>query len=188
MARGGSLLRSGAPEIALASADIRAGVLDSVSARSSERILHKETTVASPIERVWWAWTTSEGMSSWWAKNSWIELRLGGPYELYFLMDRPRGFQGSEGCRILSYCPNEMLSFSWNFPPTMPEIRNEHTWVVLRFARLGRSKTRVTLDQIGWETGQAWYAGWKYFDDAWGRVLKRFRTRFPSADARRKRG
>lgn len=85
------------------------------------RVLHKEITVSSPIDRVWWAWTTSEGMASWWAKKSWIELRVGGPWELYFLTDQPRGHQGSEGCRILSYCPPEMLSFSWNFPPSLPE-------------------------------------------------------------------
>ena len=75
-------------------------------------------------------------MASWWAKDSWIDLRIGGPYELYFLPDQRRGWQGSEGCRILSYRPPEMLSFSWNFPPSIPEIRDEHTWVVLRLARL----------------------------------------------------
>lgn len=147
----------------------------------AERILHKETTVSSPIERVWWAWTTSEGMATWWAKNSWIELRIGGPYELYFLLDQRRGWQGSEGCRILSYLPMEMISFSWNFPPSIPEIRQEHTWVILRFVRLGRSKTKLVFDQLGWKRGRAWNAGWNYFDDAWGQVLRRFKTRFPSA-------
>jgi uncharacterized protein YndB with AHSA1/START domain len=56
-----------------------------------ERSLHKEVVVAAPIDRVWWGWTTSQGMASWWAKESWIDLRIGGPYELYFLLDRPRG-------------------------------------------------------------------------------------------------
>jgi len=147
------------------------------------KILRKETTVSSPIERVWWAWTTSEGMASWWAKNSWIELRIGGPFELYFLLDNPRGLQGSEGCRILSYRPPEMLSFSWNFPPSLPEIRGEHTWIVLRFNPHGPEETQVSLDQLGWKEGPAWEAGWKYFDDAWESVLERFKTRFPSADA-----
>jgi uncharacterized protein YndB with AHSA1/START domain len=159
-----------------------------MSKSPDERILHKESTVSSPVDRVWWAWTTSEGMATWWAKNSWIELRLGGPYELYFLLDQRRGWQGSEGCRILSYCPNEMLSFTWNFPPSIPEIRSEHTWVVIRFVRLGRSKTKLVLDQLGWKKGRAWNAGWKYFDEAWEMVLHRFQGRFPATDGRRKHG
>ena len=147
------------------------------------KILHKETPVGVPIERAWWAWTTSEGMATWWAKSSWIELRLGGPFELYFLPDNPRGLQGTEDCRILSYRPPEMLSFSWNFPPTLPEIRSEHTWVVVRFERRGPRETQVHLDQLGWKTGPVWEDGWKYFDDAWQQVLENFRTRFPSSEA-----
>jgi uncharacterized protein YndB with AHSA1/START domain len=154
-------------------------------AKSNARILHKEVTVAAPIERVWWAWTTSEGMASWWAKKSWIELRIGGPWELYFETTRPRGWQGSEGCRILSYRPPEMLSFSWNFPPSIPKIRFEYLWVVLRFLRVGPSETRVTLDHLGWKQGPAWEKGFRYFDRAWGSVLERFRTHFPRVRARR---
>lgn len=60
------------------------------------RVLHKEAVVSSPIDRVWWAWTTSEGMASWWAKQSWIDLKIDGPFELYFLLDQPRGSQGSD--------------------------------------------------------------------------------------------
>jgi uncharacterized protein YndB with AHSA1/START domain len=122
-------------------------------------------------------------MASWWAKSSWTELRLGGPYELYLLLDNPRALQGSEDCRILSYRPPEMLSFTWNFPPTIPEIRNEHTWVVVRFARRGPNETPVELDQLGWKSGSVWEAGWKYFDDVWERVLEIFRDRFPASEA-----
>jgi uncharacterized protein YndB with AHSA1/START domain len=151
------------------------------------RILHKETTVASALDRVWWAWATSDGLTSWWAKSAWIELRIGGPYELCFRPDLPRGQQGSEDCRILSYLPKEMLCFSWNFPPAFPTIRHEHTWIVLRFQREGPKTTRVIMDQVGWKDGPVWEAGWDYFDNAWASVLKLFKSRFSSADAPKKR-
>ncbi|HLY76404.1 MAG TPA: SRPBCC domain-containing protein [Thermoplasmata archaeon] len=152
------------------------------------RTLHKETTISSPIERAWWAWTTSEGIAAWWAKSSWIELRIGGAFELYFLLNRPRGSQGSEGCRILSYRPPDMLSFSWNFPPSIPELREERTWVVLNLASEEPGVTQVSLDQLGWKEGPAWESGWKSLDDAWEQVLEAFRTRFPAAEAAGKVG
>lgn len=145
------------------------------------RTLHKETTVASPIKHVWWAWTTSEGMASWWVKENWIELRIGGPFEVYFLLDQKRGYQGSEDCRILSYCPPEMLSFSWGFPPNFPELRLERTWVVLRFVSLNPTETKVILDNFGYRSGPAWDKGYSYFDDAWGNVLELLRTQLPTA-------
>lgn len=153
-----------------------------------ERVLRKEDLVPAPVAAVWWAWTTSEGMASWWATSSWIELRRDGPFEVYFLKRNPRGWQGSEGCRILSYVPQEMLSFTWNFPPSIPEIRDEHTWVVLRFVAVTPRETRVALDELGWRSGAAWAKGWAYFDAAWSSVLRRLRDRAPRiASAYRKR-
>ena len=123
-------------------------------------------------------------MAAWWTKESWIDLRIGGAYELYFLLDERRGKQGSEGCRVLSFYPSEMLSFSWNFPPSIPKIRSEHTWIVLRFYRLSSTASRVVLDQLGWQEGPDWEKGWRYFDEAWGTVLERLRTRLPARPAR----
>jgi uncharacterized protein YndB with AHSA1/START domain len=154
----------------------------------TERILHTETIVSAPIERLWGAWTTSEGLATWWVSESWIELRIGGPFELYFLTKERRGRQGSEDCRILSYRPFEMLSFSWNFPPSIPEIRSEHTWVVLRFERSEPTSTKLTFDQLGWKSGPGWEEGWKYFDEAWESVLELCRARFPVAEADRRPG
>jgi hypothetical protein len=74
-----------------------------------------------------------------------------------------------------------MLSFSWNFPPEIPAIRFEHTWVVLRFVRTAPRETRVVFDQLGWKQGPAWDAGWRYFDEAWGSVLELLRTALPRA-------
>ena len=66
-----------------------------------------------------------------------IDLAIGGRFELLFGAGAeppaPVGSQGSEGCQILSYIPGEMLSFSWNAPPSFDE-RAQHTWVVITFS------------------------------------------------------
>jgi len=139
------------------------------------KAIHKEVTVKAPIDAVWNAWTTSEGITSFFAPQAFIDLRIGGAFEIYFMLDAPRGFQGSEGCRILSYLPNKMLSFSWNCPPEFERVRKsgEYNWVVLEFTELPDGKVSVTLTHLGWKEGdEEWEKIYHYFDAAWGSVME----------------
>lgn len=150
----------------------------------SERAIHLEVAVPVPPERAWAAWTSSEGLAAWWLKTTRIALRPGGHFELYFLTDAPAGQRGSEGCRVLSYLPNRMLSFTWNAPPHLEKTRHARTWVVLDFAPEGDGGTRVTLTHLGWPEsgwraeGSQWPETFTYFSDAWPRVMARFVEHF----------
>ena len=143
-----------------------------------ERVLHKEAIVAAPRAAVWQAWTTSEGLRSWFAPTSTIDLRIGGTIEILFGTDSPPGQRGSEDCRILSYLPPEMLSFEWNSPPALGAMRYRHTHVVLRFEDAPGGATRVRFDQLGWGEGDGWDAVYAYFDAAWDHVLRNLARRF----------
>ncbi len=144
------------------------------------RVLHKETVVPATVDQVWRAWTTPEGMAEFWVSGATIELRPLGKYELYMVPDAPEGQRGSEGCKVLSFVPQEMLSFQWNFPPSIPALRDveAQTQVILRFEELDGGRVRVRLDQLGWEEGEAWDAGYAYFDRAWSYVLDRLQAHF----------
>jgi WD40 repeat protein/uncharacterized protein YndB with AHSA1/START domain len=139
------------------------------------RILRKEVTITCSLDDVWRAWTTSEGMASFFSPTSNIELDPGKPYEMFMNMSKPdeSGGRGSEGCKTLGFIPKEMLSFEWNFPPKVPTLRNAHekTFVVLRFIDLGDGQIKVKFAQLGWKKGKDWDEGYKYFDAAWGHVL-----------------
>ncbi|MEX0314511.1 MAG: SRPBCC domain-containing protein [Allomuricauda sp.] len=138
-----------------------------------EKSITKTKTVQSGIENVWWKWTTHEGLLTFFGPDNKVDLRLGGPFEIYFLLDNPEGLRGSEGCKIISYLPHKMLSFTWNAPPQYPEIRNhEHkTWVVVTFETIETDKTQVTLHHIGWLDGEQWNQIYDYFNSAWETVL-----------------
>ena len=144
----------------------------------SERAIVKEVSVPAPPEQVFALWSSSDGMAAWWTEHSRIELRPGGFYEMYFLLDEPPGRRGGEGCRVLSFLPNRMLSFSWNAPPHLPHTRTRFTWVVLDIEPRGDG-SRVRLTHLGWpasewsEDGSQWPETFAYFDDAWGRVMDR---------------
>lgn len=136
------------------------------------RSLTKEIEVAAAPMDVWSAWSSNEGIASWWSPpETNIELRIGGPYELLFLRDAPEGSRGSEGCKVLAYVPGESFSFTWNAPPHLA-LREVETWVVLTFSPLA-SGTKVRLVHTGFLTGPDWDAYLDYFDGAWSAVLER---------------
>lgn len=152
------------------------GTAVAASGDLSDREIHKSCEVELPVEDVWHLWTTSDGMAEWWAEENDIELRVGGPMELYMLPDAPEGMRGSDDCRILSFLPNRMLSFTWNAPPQFRYTRSRHTHVVVEFDKLGDQRTRVDLHHLGWpdadwDDNDEWAETYDYFDDAWERVI-----------------
>jgi len=97
---------------------------------------------------------------------------------MYFDLDAPPGSQGGEGCRVLSYLPQQVLSFSWNAPPEFPNVRKERTWVVILLEELAKRRVKVKLTHLGWKEGQEWDEVFRYFERAWGTVLARLEHRF----------
>lgn len=97
------------------------------------RTINAEVIVPASREAVWRAWTTNEGAREFFSTHVNIALRPGGAYEILFAPTSPEGERGSEGCRVLSFIENEMLSFTWNAPPNFPDMRWRRTFVVVRF-------------------------------------------------------
>jgi len=145
---------------------------DRFAAKETDRRIRKEAIINAPRDSVWNSWTTAEGVTAFGPPAAEIELEVDGKYEWYFgPADAPLGTRGSEGCRVLSYLPNEMLSFTWNAPPTMAEARPMRTRVVVQLADAGPNQTKVTLTHLGWGEAPMWNEVYDYFDAAWGRVL-----------------
>lgn len=142
------------------------------------RTLTKDVTVAAPRKEVWAAWTTKDGVKTFFAPEALIEPTRGGRYELHFDPGSPKGKRGSEGCVVVEAKPETLLVFTWNFPPTLPTIRDAHTIVRVRFMEQGPRQTKVSLEQMGWQTGEDWDQGYQYFSSAWATVLERLKMRF----------
>jgi uncharacterized protein YndB with AHSA1/START domain len=137
---------------------------------NNERAIHAEVQVNADLKDVWEAWTTEEGIKTFLAPESKIDMRPDGAYEIYFNPEATSGERGGEGNRVMAAQPMEMFSFSWNAPPTLPEVRDQRTHVVLRFFQ-ENSGTRVTLYHGGWGSGGQWEQAFEYFKRAWGEVV-----------------
>ncbi len=140
----------------------------------SDHVIKKSIVIKSPLDDLWEKWTTHQGLKSFFGYDNNFSLEIGGPFEIFMLKDAPDGLKGSEGCKVLSYLPKSMLSFSWNAPPRFDYIRNhEHfCWVVLRFEAISENETRINLDHLGWLEGELWDEVYNYFDKAWDVVFR----------------
>ncbi len=139
--------------------------------QSGNRQISYEIKIPAAVADVWRAWTTEDGVRSFFALNSKIDLRPGGAYEMYFNQDAPKGEKGGEGMIILAVQPQKMLSFTWNAPPELAEVRGEMTHVTVRFTDIKSDETLVSLQHDGWGEGGEWDKAFDYFISAWGDVV-----------------
>ena len=143
-------------------------------------IIHKTKLISASQLDVYHRWTSNEESPKFFAPKCHIELKIGGPYEQYFALENEPGIQGSEGCTILSYLPNQMLSYSWNAPPHIPEVRNHahKAWVVIWITERPNNQCTVDLYHLGFLNGPAWDETIQYFENAWDQVLENLATSF----------
>lgn len=147
-------------------------------AMGAERAIDKQVVVAATLEQAWDAWTTREGIVSFFAPDAQIEPRVGGAFHIYIDPGAPAGSKGADDIRYMALQPRRMLSFDWNAPPSLPEARAQRTFVVVRFEPITGATTRVSLHHTGWGDGGEWDKAYAYFNRAWDTVLANLGKRF----------
>ena len=68
--------------------------------QESERVIRCEVTVPASVNEVWHAWATEEGIVTFFAPACNVELRVDGPYEIFFNPEAEPGQRGAEGMRV----------------------------------------------------------------------------------------
>ena len=145
---------------------------------AAERAIDKQVTVNASLDQAWDAWTTREGIVGFFAPDARIEPRVGGAFQIYIDPLAEPGSKGADDMRFMALQPKKMLSFDWNAPPHLPEVRAQRTLVVVRFEPVSERQTTVTLHHTGWGDGGQWDQAYAYFDRAWGNVLQNLQKRF----------
>lgn len=153
-------------------------------------------TIAAPREEVFRAFATSAGWKAFFGVESRIGSAPGGPFEIEFSQEPPAGTRGSEGCKVLSLSPGEMISYEWNAPPNQPFARQHKTWVVVTFEAVNANATRVRLRHMGFAERAAEFADHAkefetcrgYFSQAWPRVLEKLKGHFEPKNEAAKAG
>jgi uncharacterized protein YndB with AHSA1/START domain len=152
--------------------------LAAANAFAQERAIVKTVTVKASADEVWQAWTTREGIRSFFAPDARIEARPGGPFEVYMNPYARPGLKGGDDMVVLAVQEKKMLSFTWNAPPHLAEARQQRTSVTVRLAPAADGATEVRLTHTGWGDGGQWDQAYAYFDKAWAGVLANLEKRF----------
>ncbi len=156
-------------------------VMFCLSAQAEERAINEKITVKAGVDEVWKAWTTTEGVKSFFAPDAKIDARVDGAYGVYMLPSAPSapaGMRGADDMRFLAIQDKKMISFTWNAPPSLANVRKQRTVVIVRFIARGDQLTDVTLHHVGWGDGDEWDKAYAYFVKAWPGVMRNLKKRF----------
>jgi uncharacterized protein YndB with AHSA1/START domain len=150
----------------------------SLAATAAERAIDKDVVINATLDQAWQAWTTREGIVSFFAPDATIDARVGGAFQIYIDPGAPAGSKGADDMRYMALQPQKMISFDWNAPPSLPHARAQRSFVIVRFTAVDDKTTRVSLHHTGWGEGGEWDKAYIYFDNAWRGVLGNLKTRF----------
>ena len=146
---------------------------------SQTKVLRKEAVLSVPLVDVWNAWTITEGVVTFFAPKANIQLQVGGPYELYFDLKAPLGFQGTEGCKVLGFELTKSLAFDFIAPPQFPNVRRLRTRVDVGFEEVQRGGiVKVSLVHSGFLEGEEWDESFEFFRWSWDLVLGRLQHHY----------
>jgi uncharacterized protein YndB with AHSA1/START domain len=142
-----------------------------------------EGVVDAPLDSVWAAWATGGGLRSWLAPHAEIDLRLGGLMRANY---NPAGTLGDAGTienTILSFEPRKMLSIKVaKTPDKFPfPLAIRQMWTVIYFERLDKSRTRVRIVGLGFQTDDESQKMRVFFDRGNAMTLTALQRRFSPA-------
>ena len=139
-----------------------------------------EGIVDAPLNDVWNAFTTKQGLESWMVAHAEIDLRVGGKMVTHY---QPEGKLGDEGTienTILCYDPKRLMSIKVaKYPKGFPfPTAVQKMWTNIYFEDAGANRTKVTVRGLGWEDSEESQKMRKFFDYGNRLTLERLQAKF----------
>lgn len=170
--------------VQMATSAVSAEVRDtSYVTASGERVLRIEADLTAPVEEVWKAFATGEGLSRWLAADLAVDLKVGGAVIPRNASAGRIGTTGVAALDIVNYLERELITFRVHLDDRFSEtIREEDDSLqeIVRLVPAGSNGTKVVTSMVGWGTSRIW-------DDAYAFFRKRLQdsyARLASAYAR----
>ena len=140
----------------------------------------QEGIVEAPLDEVWRAWSTSQGLESWLAPHAEIDLRVGGRMLTNY---RPEGVLGDPQTienTVLSFEPERMISIKVARAPDGFPFPNaiQRMWSVIYFEPVGPRRTHVREVSLGFGPDEESQKMRVFFDQGNAATLTQLQRRF----------
>lgn len=119
--------------------------------------IQRTIIIDAPVQKVWHAITTSEGLAAWLMPNDFQPV-VG--HEFTFRSEPKNGWDGIVHCKVTELNPPKRLGFTWCG-------NNMEQYVSFDLVELSKDQTQFTLVHAGWSEENAMirdimYEGWGY--------------------------
>ncbi len=156
-------------------------VSGSASAQNVSPIV-AEGIVEAPLDTVWAAWSTSDGLRGWLAPHAEIDLRVGGLMRTNYDPAAVLGDRHTIENEVLSFEPGRMLSIRVARAPDDFPFANaiRHMWTVLYFDEAGPGRTRLRVVSLGFRPDDESQRMRAFFDHGNTATVQALQRRFPA--------
>ena len=140
-----------------------------------EKRLDFEVEIPATPNEVWVALSTTDGLKTWLAPETRVDLRKGGDWVVLF------NGASAGGGTIIDFVEGKSITIAAMAPESFPTVRKERTTAVFEFdsAKDGKASI-VRLHQTGWKTGEEWDKAFDYLATGNSQLLNQLRERFVS--------
>jgi uncharacterized protein YndB with AHSA1/START domain len=142
-----------------------------------------EGIVEAPLDAVWAAWTTSDGLRSWLAPHAEIDLRVGGRMRTNYSAQGTLGDPQTIENTVLSLDPRKMLSIKVAKTPDGFPFPNaiQQMWTVLYFEEAGPGRTKVRVVSLGFRPDEESQKMRAFFDRGNAVTVEQLQRHFSKA-------
>jgi uncharacterized protein YndB with AHSA1/START domain len=164
---------------ALIAVAIVVAVWGSADAQDVSPVVH-EGIVEAPLDAVWAAWTTSEGLRSWMAPHAEIDLRVGGRMRANYNAQGTLGDPQTIENTVLSFEPKRMLSIKVAKAPAGFPFPNaiQRMWSIVYVEAVAPGRTRVREVSLGFDAGEESQKMRAFFNQGNATTLKQLQRHF----------
>jgi uncharacterized protein YndB with AHSA1/START domain len=132
-----------------------------------------QVTIPLPIPMIYQGLVDPAQLGKWLAHAAVVEPRMGGTYRLEFVEEPAFTSAG----RVTHYTPDVEIGFTWYAPPAFASLMNEpepktHVYVRLQESPEGID---VTLEHVGWKSGDEWEEARSWHFHFWDERLQRLK-------------
>ncbi len=126
----------------------------------------QEMVINAPVEKVWAAYTTSEGWKAWVAPVAKVDLRVGGKIKTNYRKNGSVDDDDANTLHVVNYVPHRLLTLQAEVAKDFPDVlieQEKSLYNVVTFEPLGKNKTKVVSYGVGYRETPELLALLKFF-------------------------